>query len=103
MTTAKKKLGGVLAALGVLTLVVELLRHWFTGTPIYAWSVVIGSLFGFVGFYALDPMGAKDAGGFVEGFTVRVLGVIRAGRRSTDVKIVADAKPSADPEAPKDE
>jgi hypothetical protein len=37
----------------------------------------------------LDPGSAKDAGGFLENATVRILTVIRSGRASTKVDVTA--------------
>lgn len=91
MNRARQRVGAGLAALGVAVLLVELLRYWLKGHAIHAWPVIIGCGFGFVGFYMINPIAAKDAGGFIEGFTVRVLATIRSGRRSTDVRAVVPA------------
>jgi hypothetical protein len=90
MTRARQRFGIVLSVLGVSSLLVELLRYWLKGHPIHAWPVVIGCLFGFVGFYLIDPGGAIGAGSFVEGFTVRVLSTIRRGRATAEVKVDVD-------------
>lgn len=92
MTRLRQRAGGFLVTLGIAILLVELIRYWLKGHAIHAWPVVIGSAIGFVGFYMLDPGGAKDGAGVIEDFTVRVLAVIRSGRRSTDTKVVVDVE-----------
>jgi hypothetical protein len=87
MTRARERVGGLIATLGVLAMLVELVRHWMTDAPIQAFPVVIGALLGFVGFYLITPNDAKDAGGFVEGFTVKVLRTLRGGRATTEVTV----------------
>lgn len=77
-----------LAALGVLVLLVELLRYWFAGHEIHGWPVAIGCALAFVGFYGLDPASARDGGTFLVSSAVSILGTIRSGRRSTDVRAV---------------
>lgn len=83
-----------LAALGILVLLVELVRYWLTGHSIHGWPVAIGCIVGFVGFYGLDPKEARDGGAFIVSSAVSIIGTIRSGRRSTDVRaVVAPSNP----------
>jgi protein-S-isoprenylcysteine O-methyltransferase Ste14 len=84
--------GGALALLGVVVLLVELLRYWLTDHPIHAAPVCIGCLFSFAGFFILSPNRAKEGAGVVVDSTVRIVGVMRGGRRSTDRPVVVTAK-----------
>lgn len=84
--------GGAFALLGVITLLVELVRYWMAGHVIHAAPVCIGCLFGFTGFFILNPTRAKEGAGIVVDSTVRVIGVVRGGRRSTDAPIVVSTK-----------
>lgn len=45
---------------------------------------LVGMLFGFVGFFALEPQRAKEGGTFIVDSVVRVVSVVRPGRRSSD-------------------
>jgi hypothetical protein len=80
--------GALFALLGVITLLVELVRYWMAGHVIHAAPVCIGCLFGFTGFFILNPTRAKEGAGIVVDSTVRVIGVVRSGRRSTDTPVV---------------
>lgn len=82
-----------LVLLGVVTLLVELLRYWIIGHAIHAAPVCIGCLFSFSGFFILSPARAKEGAGIVVDSTVRIAGVIRGGRRSTDAPVVVPVKP----------
>lgn len=101
MITGRKVFGYGLAVLGVLTLCATLGLFWLGHVPISPWPVIIGCLFGFIGFYLIDPLGAKDAGGFVETFTIRVLKTLRTGRTSVTVETEnQDGDGSGSPPAP---
>jgi protein-S-isoprenylcysteine O-methyltransferase Ste14 len=88
--------GVTFALLGVVTLLIELLRYWLTDHAIHAAPVCIGCLFGFVGFFAISPTRAKEGAGIVVDSTVRVIGVVRGGRRSTDTPVVVARKNTED-------
>lgn len=89
--------GSVLAVLGLSVLLVELVRYWTLNHPIHAWPVCIGCVIGFVGFFIVNPKEAKDGAQVVVDSTVRVIGVVRGGRRATDPKVVvADATNTED-------
>lgn len=88
--------GGFFALLGVVTLLIELLRYWLTDHAIHAAPVCIGCLFGFVGFFLINPARAKEGAGVVVDSTVRVIGVVRGGRRSTDTPVVVAAQKAED-------
>jgi hypothetical protein len=79
--------GVVLALLGVATLLVELVRYWTLNHPIHAAPVCIGCLFAFCGFFILNPKRAVQGAAVVVDSTVRVVGVLRGGRRSTDTPV----------------
>lgn len=71
-------------ALGLGVLGVELWRYWWLTLPI-GWPVFIGAALGFIGFYMLYPVGAKDGAGFLVQSTVTILGALPfVGRRATD-------------------
>jgi protein-S-isoprenylcysteine O-methyltransferase Ste14 len=80
--------GVSLALLGVVVLLVELVRYWLADHPIHAAPVCIGCLFSFTGFFVLNPTRAKEGASIVVDSTVRVIGVVRGGRRSTDRQVV---------------
>ncbi len=86
--------GVALAACGVGVLLMELSRYWMYLHPIHAWPVVIGCLIAFLGFYLLNPSSARDGAQIVVDSAVRIIGVVRSGRRSTDVRVIAEPLPS---------
>lgn len=94
----KRYAAPLLAGGAVVTIVTELLRYWIADHAIEPWVVIIASLFGFLGFYLINPAGAKDAFGFAVDQGVKIIGVARSGRRSTD-PVVAVTEVIAPPEA----
>lgn len=87
MTHTRNRIGGGLATIGVLIILVELVRYWLL--PAYAISgavVGIGCMIGFVGFYLIAPQEAEDGGGFIVTSFVRVVQAVPNpfGRRATD-------------------
>lgn len=70
-------------------MLVELLRYWLMDHPPEWWVFGIAAVLGFLGFYQINPAGAKDAFSFITDQSVKIIGVIRTGRRSTDVAVVA--------------
>lgn len=87
-----------LALVGVAIILGEIARNWLFGHRIEAWVVAIGCGFGFFGFYGMDSKRAKDAFGFAVDNSVKVIGVVRSGRRSTDaivpqVEVVPEKAP----------
>jgi hypothetical protein len=83
--------GGLfLVGIGLLIALVEVAVHIygkFTGHryDIGHVDLLIALVIGFVGMYILSPKGAKDGGQFLVNNTIRVIQVIRSGRRKTDV------------------
>jgi len=47
-------------------------------------DLFVALVIGFVGMYVLSPRGAKDGGQFLVNNTIRVIQVIRTGRRKSD-------------------
>lgn len=95
----KQRWGGVIAALGVLIIVAEVVFTGFILNETPRWSMIlIGSGIGFVGFFMLDPKGAHEGGDLLVGYGVRILDAIpvRLGRRSSDavVAVTPVAPPS---------
>jgi len=56
-------------------------------------DMFVALVIGFVGMYVLSPKGAKDGGQFLVNNTIRVIQVIRSGRRKSDpvTAVVEDA------------
>jgi hypothetical protein len=96
--------GWLLATIGVVIILGEVVRNWLWNHPIEGWVIAIGAGCGFFGFYRVDSKRAKDAFGFAVDSGVKIIGIMRSGRRSTDVVIpvtaVAPAPPSAVPDRP---
>jgi hypothetical protein len=92
----------LLAFLGVVIICAEVVRNWFFDHRIEAWVIAIGSAFGFIGFFLIDPNRALIAFGFLRDSTVQIVGVVRSGRRSTDPivpqVVVTPAKPPDPPQ-----
>lgn len=54
-------------------------------------DLLVALVIGFVGMYVLSPKGAKDGGQFLVDNALRVITVIRSGRRKTDMmKVVVE-------------
>lgn len=107
--TPRIVVGRLLAGLGVLVIVVELLLYWLSpyllGGPhaLTAAPVALGCLFGFVGFYMLDHQETVEGASVVVSSVVRIADALprpafmRAGRRDTDPPV---ATPAVVPPAP---
>ena len=81
--------------IGVVIVLGEVLRNWIQGHEIEGWVIAIGATFGFFGFYLMNPKGALGAYGFVVDSSVKIIGVVRSGRRSTDNIVAVAAPPDA--------
>lgn len=84
-------------AIGVFPFLAEMYRYYVRNVPIRGGPMAIGALFGFVGFYLLDPKDSLTGGSFIVNSTVAIIGVIRGGRRATDPAVVV-TKPIAPPD-----
>lgn len=80
----KRYAAPLLAAGALLTILTELLRYWIADHRPEWWVLSVAALFGFLGFYMINPAGAKDAFGFATDQAVKIIGVARSGRRATD-------------------
>lgn len=84
------KLGGILLVLfaGVL-ITIEVMLHVMAAThdrsySINYWMLLIALISGFTGLYILSPPRAKDGGQFLVNSAVRIIQVMKAGRRKGD-------------------
>lgn len=84
------KLGGILLVVfaGVL-ITVEVMLHVIAAThdrsySINYWMLLIALISGFTGLYILSPPRAKDGGQFLVNSAVRIIQVMKAGRRKGD-------------------
>lgn len=83
--------GGLfLVSLGLLIAVAEVAIHIYGKVTGHRYDIghidlFVALVIGFVGMYILSPKGAKDGGQFLVNNTIRVIQVIRSGRRKTDV------------------
>ncbi len=78
-----------LILLGIGTLCVELGRYWLVDHPIHPWPVSLGCLFGFAGFFIVDPVAARTGATAVVGYGERIVIAVRSGRRLSDTAVVA--------------
>lgn len=84
----------VAAAIGALILLTEVGLHIASTITDREFELnhgilLIGILFGFVGFYGLDPKRARDGAGFAVDQTVKVINALpRFGRRKSDAVAV---------------
>lgn len=91
----KRYAPALLAGGALATILTELLRYWLGNHPPEWWVLSLAALLGFFGFYLLNPAAAKDAFGFATDQAVKVIGVVRSGRRSTDpVVAVTQVRPT---------
>lgn len=84
------KVGGILLVVfaGVL-ITVEVMLHVMAATHdrsyhINYWMLLISCVTGFTGLYILSPPRAKDGGQFLVNNAIRIIQVIKAGRRKGD-------------------
>lgn len=82
----------LLAVIGIAVMLTGMALHfWKPDLYQLEWSVqLIGAAIAFAGFYAMDPKGAKDGGGFLVDAGTRILSVVREGRRATDPIVVKE-------------
>ena len=82
--------GGIaLVCIGILIALAEVAVHIYgkVSGKLYDTGhvdLLIALVFGFVGMYVISPKGAKDGGQFLINSTIRVIQVIRFGRRKDD-------------------
>lgn len=77
----------LLAAVGISVMLTGIALHWWRPdrhTEVEWVPQLIGAAIAFAGFYAMDPRGAKDGGGFLIDAGTKIVGVIRTGKRATD-------------------
>jgi hypothetical protein len=104
MSRKASRAGAALAAVGALSLMIELGLYWLSpyyfGQPhaIKAPPVILGSMLGFVGFYLLDHEHALEGGKFLVQSAEGLLAVVRGGaKRPGDVVIgKTEAAPAAE-------
>lgn len=103
----RRQIGPILlATLGVLVMLTGLGLHWWSEAHGVAHKLewipqLIGAAIAFVGFYGMDPKGAKDGGAFIIDAGTRIVGAIRpGGRRSTDPPVMTPAVVPTEDEAP---
>ena len=73
---------------GGIIMLVELYRHWQFGNDIELVVLGIGGFFVWLGGYLADRKAAIEGGGFIVDSIVKLGGVFRLGRRSTDAKVI---------------
>lgn len=101
--TARCRVGTLLAAIGVLTLMMELGLYWLSpfllGAPyaIHAAPVLIGCGLGFVGFYMLDHASALEGGRFLVQSAEGLIAVVRGGAKRPGDVVLGPAEPTAPP------
>lgn len=81
----------LLATIGIAVMLIGIGLRWWRPdryTEIEWVPQLIGAAIAFVGFYAMDPRGAKDGGAFIVDAGTRIVSVIRGGRRATDPPVV---------------
>lgn len=101
MTTHRNYAAWLLDLLGVAIIMGEVFRNWFWGHQMEWWVVLVGATFGFVGFYLTNPPGAITAGTFIVDSGVKIIGVVRSGRRASDPVVPqVVAPPMVKPEPP---
>lgn len=88
----KRRYFGVLAAIGVVVLLIELALNWIRNDPIEWMPVLIGVVIGFAGFSGLDYKKAHAVGDFIVDSALNIILVLRTGRRATDVVTVQVCK-----------
>lgn len=93
--------GIIMAIIGVLILLVEIGLHiWAVFThqeyDLNHWVLIVGMVFGFVGFYIQDPKKTSEGATVLVQNGVEILKnlPLRLGRRSTDAVVVPDPDPT---------
>lgn len=82
--------GLTLVCIGLLIALSEVAIHFYGKVMGHKYDaghmdLFVALVIGFVGMYILSPKGAKDGGQFLVNNTIRVIQVIRSGRRKTDI------------------
>lgn len=95
----KRYASPLLAGAALATVATELLRYWITDHAIEPWVIAIAVLLGFFAYYLKNPRGAKDAFGFAVDQSVKIIGAVRSGRRSTDPMVAVTAVTAPTPAA----
>lgn len=95
MMTPKRRqpLGAILlATIGILVMLTGIGLHWWRPeqhSKVEWIPQLIGAAIAFVGFYGMDPKGAKDGGAFIIDAGTRIVGLVRpGGRRATDPPVI---------------
>lgn len=103
MRRSRNVLAHMVAAIGGVIVLIELLRHWLRGHEMEGGVIAVGCLFGFVGAYMVNPKGAMEGGGFVVDSAIKLSSVVFRlvpGRRAGDVTVVPVAAVVPAPEPP---
>lgn len=105
MSQHRPWVGYLLAAIGVMGLLAEGGLHFLSfflerQYELNHGVLLISMIIGFVGFYIIDPVRAKDGTGILRETAVAVIGVVRSGRRATDADVVVVAPVDIPPVAP---
>lgn len=94
------KVGGILlVTFAAIILTIEIMLHVIAAThdrsySVNYWMLLIAMVTGFTGFYILNPPRAKDGGQFIVNNAIKIIQVMKAGRRKGDpiAAIVEDAQ-----------
>jgi hypothetical protein len=86
--------GIALATIGLVPILIEFAFYFRSSAhgqhyDVSPWVMLGGAVICFVGGFVIDSKKAESAGGFLVDSSVKVIGVIRSGRRSSDNVIVA--------------
>jgi hypothetical protein len=99
MTPKRRRALGpaLLATVGILVMLTGIGLHWWNPErhgEIEWIPQLIGAAIAFVGFYGMDPKGAKDGGAFIVDAGTRIFGMVQpGGRRATDPPVVTPVQP----------
>jgi hypothetical protein len=102
MTPKRRRAVGpvLLAATGIAVMLTGIGLHWWNPDrhgQIEWIPQLIGAAIAFVGFYGMDPKGAKDGGAFIVDAGTRIVGMIQpGGRRSTDAPVMTPTAAPSD-------
>lgn len=84
------KVGGILlVTFAAVILTIEIMLHVIAAShsreySINYWMLLISFVTGFTGFYILSPPRAKDGGQFIVNNAIKIIQVMKAGRRKGD-------------------
>lgn len=85
-----KLVGGIiLATIGTLTILTELYLHWTnSGYELNHWALIIGVMFGFVGFFIINPKETKEATTFVTSKTTKFIPFAGGGKTPGEISTI---------------